>query len=700
MRKILKILRWPYFVVLSGVTLYMGLQCLNLQVDEENRSMQSDNSVADALEAQFYERFEEGEPIIVAIHRQDLFQESGKKYANQLIGEFREIEGVKEVISLADRDYTFPAFYEGFMVSADVSTMGVRIFTDHPQSDASVIAAITAVARANSRDGSLVKVSGLPVQKNEASRLVVKDQKLFAPVSIVVLGGVLLFVTGRLSGVLCPLIVAAITTVWTLGLYSLSGLQLNMITSLLAPVILTLSVSTVLHVYIQWLKEDVTDCYLRIANAIRSLWRPCLFASLTTAFGFLSLLLSETPAVRQFGAFAALGVVLAWVLGFTFLFFGLSLFQSPSGGVQNRWIFHTPAKCARIAITHPWKTILASIILSLVALAGMAKIQVNTDLLGFLGPRNQVYQDSMYINSNLTGINTVEVLLSKNTGQPVAGKDDFDRIRGFHEAIKKSPGVRHVMSAASFLDGVSVTDENAEEAWRQISSDRESRFVLDSEKMNTRVSIRVDPQGSLDGADLIEDIQRIGSKELGSHFELRISGGFVRVVEESNQLVMSQIKSFGLALGLILIAIGIVFRSVQLMVLSVIPNLVPLLITGAVMGVLHIDLSTGTAMIAGVVIGVSVDDTIHYITGFRNRVIAEGCDRAVMETSLSSGAALFSTTLALSLGFWVAAMGSFKPTIYFALLSGLTMWIALLCDILILPAFLKITYKKCIGTTV
>jgi predicted RND superfamily exporter protein len=129
------------------------------------------------------------------------------------------------------------------------------------------------------------------------------------------------------------------------------------------------------------------------------------------------------------------------------------------------------------------------------------------------------------------------------------------------------------------------------------------------------------------------------------------------------------------------------FRSFRIMALSIIPNVIPIVWTGGLMGALGIDLSTGTTMIASVVIGIAVDDTIHYLTRFR-REQWRGTPEAVRTTTTGTGRALVISSVVLVIGFWVGALGSFKPTIYFSLLTGITMISALFCDLLVLPASL------------
>jgi predicted RND superfamily exporter protein len=188
-------------------------------------------------------------------------------------------------------------------------------------------------------------------------------------------------------------------------------------------------------------------------------------------------------------------------------------------------------------------------------------------------------------------------------------------------------------------------------------------------------------------APLAEGILEDGRRLLGDEYLLSATGSFYQVTQGSNQLVASQVGSFGLAVALIVAAIAALFRSPRLVGIALIPNLMPVVWTGGLMGFLGIDLSTGTAMIASAVIGVVVDDTIHYLTGF-TRDYRGDAGEAVRRTTRGIGAALFLNNLVLVLGFWVGAFGSFKPTIYFSLLSGMTMITALVCDLFVTPACL------------
>jgi len=174
---------------------------------------------------------------------------------------------------------------------------------------------------------------------------------------------------------------------------------------------------------------------------------------------------------------------------------------------------------------------------------------------------------------------------------------------------------------------------------------------------------------------------------------IQLRGALYHVIRDSDHLVEQQVKSFGGAIVLVVLSIGVLFRSVRFTVLAMIPNVMPIVWTGGLMGYVGIELSTGTAMIASAVLGLVVDDTIHYLSRYR-RVYDGDVVAAIHVTTRTVGAPVTVAAVSLVLGFWVGAFGSFRPTIYFSLLTGLTMITGVLCDLLLLPATLVLLKKK------
>lgn len=705
MRLLLERWRIPYLAFVAGITLFLGYACFDLEVDRENRLMDADNASQTEIEKTFNALFAEGDSVLIAVRRENILDSVGKALLGDLVSGLRKIEGVKTVESVADNDFTPLPFQEGLLISPDRTTAGIRLlldsFTDNGEGLERTIEGIRSVMAPFASDTTRLAATGLPLQKFESGRLVLRDQRLFAPLSFLVLGVVLYFITGRRSGMILPLLVAGITICWTLGLYALLGYRLNMITSLLPPVIMTLSVATTIHVYMEWLHGSDPDNGERILKAVRLVYRPCLFAAITTMIGFLSLFISHTPAVRLFGLFAAFGVGVSFLIGVSGLAVGLSFFKNPplnpNPGKSTTERYRFTDALSSLAINHPRRILAVTAVLAGISLFGLRQIESDTNLLNFLGAKTELYRDTKFIGKHLTGPNSIELLITRADGAPIQDFAEVEKIQAFQRAIGNLTHVRHSLSPADFLLSEEVRPWRNKAPLAVIAGNIDLSAYLSGDLRFSRLTLRTDAIGSMEGEKLIGQVRSIAAEKLGDTFTVKEVGEFYRVIVESNQLTASQLKSFGMALVLILLSIGIVFQSLKYTLIAIIPNVVPLLITAAVMGFFDIDLSTGTTMIASIVLGIAVDDTIHYISAFR-RTFRGDVDASLRETTGSTGFTLIATTVALSSGFCIAIFGSFQPTIHFAFLSVLTMWFALACDLIVLPACLKLTFLKSEGT--
>lgn len=690
MERLLERGRLPFLLLLGILSCGFGWQCLQLKVDRDNRSMNADSAEIEAGETRFADLFGSGESVLVAVTREDLFEEQGKAWLKELVAGLSDLEGVVETRSLVDTDFAIPPHLVGLLVSQDRRTAGVHLqladFAADPTGLDRFADGLHAHVDGSREEGVRIAVAGIPLRKREAARLVLRDQRIFSPLCFAVLGVVLLFVTRHAGGMLLPLAFAGIAILLTLGLYALSGRTLNMITSLLPPVIMTLSASTTIHLYMEWRDGEGTDQVERVAGALRRLLVPCFFASGTTVIGFLSLLLSDTPAVRSFGLFAAIGVAISFVVGLGGMAAILSYCRVPERedhreGFVGRGLLRLLGLAAELAIRHPGKVVAVTLALCVLGISGALRVESNTDLLTFLGEKSPLVRDTRYIDGHLTGTGVIELLVKRSDGGAFEGPEDLARISHFEESVRRLPHVKHTLGPADFsMDGLSGGGDLV-------------RSLVSEDRRTLRITVAAESVGTREGEALVAAIREAAATELGEAFEVTETGAFHRIVAESNRLTASQVKSFGVALVFILLSIGLVFRSPRYAVLAFMPNVAPLLIAAAIMGYGGIDLSTGTSMIASVMIGIAVDDTIHFLAAFRRNYRGRA-DEAIRETLGSTGLSLFATTLALSLGFWVAVFGSFQPTVYFAILSGITMWLALAFDLVVLPSCLKLACMR------
>lgn len=734
--------RIPYLVVLALATAVFGHFAIRVPVEQSNASMNSLGEEQSAVYDAFRNRFGSDEDLVLSVTHPHLLGAEGIGLVDALTERVEGIEGVRRVDSLSNAVELVPgvsgaeeqalvsrpiagADFEthtrravqrnpelsGYLVSADLTTAALMIELELRPSDDEqrprILRALRAIVDEPRAGPAELHLTGIDAQKFEVTRLLARDQSVLIPASALVLAAALALFFRRVSGVLIPLSVTGVTLVWTLGCYGASGYALNTMTSLLAPVLMVLSVSTSVHLYENWLSRPRADqdANRAIASTLRELRRPCFFTSLTTALGMLSLVVSDTPAVRLFGAFTALGVMISLGVSLTLVPVGLSFVSRPDSAPRRARGTRLEAFlqfAARSSVQHPLAILGVASLLTGLGFAGIARIQQNTDLVHFLKRDEPLFQDSMFIDRQLAGIHTLEFVLSRRDGGSLASLDAVTRLARFREALLAHPEVGGVQSVLSLLSAIQRAETNGE-GWQlprdppallnafdlleAAGDDALVRRLIDPEFRHARVRAQIHAIGSAVAAPLEDRILDEARAIFGSDYALAVTGAFHQMTRDSNRLVEKQLESFSLAFVLVILAVGAMFRSLRLMAVSVIPNVIPIVWTGGLMGYCGIELSTGTTMIAAVVLGLAVDDTIHYLTRFR-RERSQGVRAAVWATTTGTGRALVISSSVLVIGFWVGALGSFKPTIYFSLLTGTTMISALLCDLLVLPASL------------
>jgi len=729
--------RWPCLFIILIMTLVMLFFALRVEVESDNASMVSADQELQVNYDLFRKTFGNDEMLLLAITRPHLLRPEGLQIVDRITEEISALKGVTRVLSLTNAvqlvagDFGSEAIplvakpysehdalkitqaleqnpeLSQLLLSKDRQTgvILIDLAGDRVQQGQG-IAAIEALLATRFSDQNL-HLTGIPLAKLTVSRFIQRDQQVIIPFSVVILGGLLLLMFRRLSGLLLPLAAMAITLCWTIGLYSLCGYALNTITGLLPPVIMVLSIATTVHLYSGWLQlaGEPGEPKILLAREMRKLFLPCLFTAITTALGLISLLVSDVPAVQLFGVFSAVGVMLSFVVNILVVPSVLGFLPIPQTG---RRLYDTGAlrgllrATAELTVNSPRLVLISSLLLAFVALSGVGRIENNTDLVRFLKPGATLHRDTMMIDQAVGGVNRIEFMLTRKDGKALTGLEDMTRLGTLHESIDQLQKVSGSYSILSILRQLNRAEmkqkelalpENGDDLLNlfdllEVAPDQEFlRKTISADFTKLRLSVRTKVIGTSDTAKLVARIEQLAARQLGAGYHLTPTGEYYQVVADSNRLVASVISSFSLSLGTVFMAISILFRSLKLLALALIPNLLPLAWTAGLIGFLGIDLSTGTAMIASVAIGLTVDSTIHYLARFQREDRGD-CKEAVMRTTMATGRALTISALVLFFGFSVGGLSSFLPTIYFSVLTGITMLGAVVCDLLVLPASL------------
>ena len=569
------------------------------------------------------------------------------------------------------------------------------------------------VREEESRTGNKIYISGSPILDAEFERTSQQDNVTFTIVTSAMIVVVLYILYRSLTGILLPVLVVSLATGWTLGIYGLTGHKLNMMTIMLPAVILAISIADAVHFMCQYNDEHLHGSGGRREALIQTLSKvglPCLFTSLTTAIGFGSFAISRVIPVRYQGIFTALGIMLAFLLTITLLPALLSYLKPPR--IKHRlkergdWISKGLEKSLRVVDRYPRVILGIGLVVLAVSVLGMSKLKRETNSIEFFKKSSDIRVALEFIEENLTGVFSLEVILE---GPPDSVKEPevLRKVEELRSYLNTQPEVTKTLHLNDLIMEMNRAMNNGEKRFYAVPSSKSevAQYLLlyemsGGETLDTlvnadysrmRLSIRSLSMTAERARGLIENLDRILKKTFNGPVQARFTGVIPIWVQLDTYLLQSQIRSFTLASIGIFIMMCILLRSIRVGLLSMIPNLFPIVVTMGIMGWSGIRLDTATIMITSVALGIAVDDTIHFLARFKRELaISRDYDEAIHATIRSVGRAIVFTSIILFWGFISLTLGHFKPTIYFGFLTGLTMMVALIGDIFLLPVLLKI----------
>ncbi len=727
-------------LLLAAASLPMACNALYLRVDPGIESLiPSHGADLDRLR-RFNAAFGSGEIIVVAFQADPLFTPPNLERIDELTRRAAALPGVVRVLSPTnardlDGDELGPfslvpyerviagelapdelgrrlashPLYGGSLVSSDARTAALLLEVERAAEQGSDRRGLVEEVRRLANEagpGFTTQVAGLPVEKVDVAAYVRRDQVLFAPLILAMLAILTAALYRHPTGVAVPLGVVGASLLWTLGLYGMAGRSLNPVTSLMTPVVLVVSVEGVIHLMNHYLGARAAGKSRpeALRRAHERSWLPCFTAALTTAIGFSSLMLMPVPAIRDFGLFTAAGVMISW--GFTIVLAPLLLAWLPDFPPRVTGTFHPGPVEHALKATASWVcrrpvvTAVSAVAVLVLSVAGVMRIRVETDIISSLSAKSPLYQATAFIDRHLTGVNSLEILVAGVAPGDPAG---LQRLDAFEREVEAMSGVKKVTGLPDLFARVNRAFHSGDDRFERLPEGPEaaadlrdmrdlltreapeelSRFAS-SEERSLRLTARVAALDTASSQRLFEQIRDAASRAGLPGVEL--TGDFVVLSNMSTSLVSNQVRGLLPAVVLILAAMAVQLRSLRLGILSVIPNGAPVLMVYGLMGWMGIALSVPTAMIAGIAIGMTVDNTIHLMTHFREAWRRSGDYAAALGDMLdASGRAVVFSTAVLAAGFWVGVFASFRPSVHFALLTGAALLMGLASEAVLLP---------------
>ncbi len=432
----------------------------------------------------------------------------------------------------------------------------------------------------------------------------------------------------------------------SLGVYGLLGYQINMVTVVLPLLIVVLGIADAVHfpaMFFQVLAHDAgLSRYQQVKKTLQIVWKPCLLTTLTTMAGFLALASSPMKVIRDLGIFAAIGIfvsLLASVVLMTLAFFG---FHAEAKVPKHRWLKRFLTFMQTQVSQHRLAFGLLSLLLGSMAAWGACLVQVDTYTIGYLPDHHRVVRDHLALESTWGSYAVVDFLIHPAEGSSMEDHELLNGMERFIAAARQMPEVRNGFSLATIyrrMNQVIGADKPVDEAWRADEIAQLS-LVIESEDFDWN---RKNPEfadnvlapftnqdkslgrliliGAMQSAKQLERLlgqaEQMAREAMGDIATIEAAGYpplYVRIID---YVMRSQIRSFFLALAFIFALMLLWLRSLRLALISLVPNVFPVLVIMGVMGAFGIDLDVATATVAAIVMGIAIDDTVHFLHHWR-----------------------------------------------------------------------------------
>ncbi len=549
-------------------------------------------------------------------------------------------------------------------------------------------------------------VSGVPVFRTESNRQSEREILLFVPLTVALIGALLFAAFGSRRAVAIPLLASGLGTVCVLGAMGATGTPLSFSTIVLPPLLLALGSAYTIHVLAA--ESRCADAEA-LEAALVAVARPIALSGLTTAIGFLGIALVRIEAIRQLGAFGALGALVVAAAALSAAPAALALAPARAREPRLRaWVGEVLAPALVAFLSRRARAVCAAWALAIVAIGvGLPRLDVETDATRWFRPGTEVRDSYEAIRARLSGISPMNVVVETEDGVRAVDPEVVAAIDALGAHLAARADVGKVVSLADPLRQMHATlsgepdpglPANAaliEQYLLLLGSVDRMRDVLAEDRRAANVMLRVDDNSS----DALLDVARDAESWWGAHgppgTRARATGIMFEFARAEDEIALGQIRGLATSLAVIALLALAIFRSARIALLALIPNAAPLLLCFGAMGLAGIPLDAATVVVGCLALGIAVDDTVHLLTWFtahpRHR---EDPAAALIETFRRMLAPVMLTTLAVAAGFGAIGLSEFAITRNFGLLTAATVCVALLADTTLLPALLLLRARR------
>ncbi len=570
------------------------------------------------------------------------------------------------------------------------------------------------IAKFEENHGIDVRVSGMPYIRTLNAQNIVDEIGLFILAALLVTSLIFFFFFRSLRATLISMFTVCIGVMWAFGVIGLLHYEITILTALIPPLIIVIGIPNcifLINKYQQEIKKHGNQAK-SLQRVITKVGNATLLTNLTTASGFATFILTDSQLLREFGVVASINIIAIFILSLLIIPIIYSYLKPPKDRhlrhLTKKWIgglvdwMEKMVRHNRIAIY------ISSVVLLAASIIGIYTIKISGSILEDMPQNTTFFKDVKFFESEFDGVMPLEILIDTKKAKGVMKLSTLKRMDELEKFIQDIPELSKPLSVNRLVKYSKQAYYNGNPKYYQLPSSQERNFIMpyarnlssgeglmqsyvDSTGRYARITTFMKDVGTEKMEeienDLLPQIKKIFPEE---RYEVALTGKALLFQKGTNYLVRNLIISLGLAILLIAILMAWMFRSFRMIIISLVPNLLPLLVTAGMMGFLGVPIKPSTILVFSIAFGISVDDTIHFLAKYRQELKANNwrIKRSVYAALRETGVSMFYTSIVLFFGFSVFMISSFGGTVALGGLVSATLLFAMLAKLLLLPSLL------------
>ncbi|MAD30423.1 MAG: efflux RND transporter permease subunit [Flavobacteriaceae bacterium] len=611
-------------------------------------------------------------------------------------------------------------FYDNLLYNKETGTIQTAIYINKeivntPVRKAFVFKKLIPIIDAFEKETNLdVRVSGMPYIRTINAQNIIDEIQLFVLGALLITGIIFFFFFRSYRATFITLLVVTIGVTWAFGFIGLFGYEITVLTALIPPLIIVIGVPNavfLINKYQQEIKLHGQQAKA-LQRVISKIGNATLMTNITTASGFATFVFVKSQLLREFGILASVNILSIFVLALLIIPILYSFMEPPKkkhlNHLERKWMENVVNWMEKMVREQRITIYITTVIVIILGIIGLYQIRVSGSLIEDMPKTKAFYKDIKFFEKEFGGIMPLEILIDTKKEKGVMKLSTLKRMDKINEVIESFPELSRPVSVVNLVKYSKQAFYKGNPKYYQLPTSQEQSYIfeytknsdgnsdmlnnfVDSTGQYARITTFMKDVGTDKMNDIQERLQQVVKKEFPEErYHVSFTGKALVFLKGTNYLISNLVFSLSLAIFLIALFMAWMFRSFKMILISIIPNMLPLLITAGLMGFFGIPIKPSTILVFSIAFGISVDDTIHFLAKYRQELMANNWKirRSVYAALRETGVSMFYTSIVLFFGFLVFTVSSFGGTIALGGLVSITLLFAMVSNLLLLPSLL------------